>query len=69
MNQIYPQISHPLAVGKRVHVMRPSCPCRGAKLEPFEGTIGKVIQNHSGFWYYLTEPGITVRGAWVDAVY
>lgn len=69
MNQIFAAVDHPIAEGKRVHAMRPSCPCKGAKLEPFEGTVGKVIHNSSGYWYFLTEPGITVKGAWVDAVY
>lgn len=68
MNQIF-VIDHPVALGTRVHAMRPSCQCRGAKLEPIEGTVGKVIHNQAGYWYYLTEPGVTVKGQWVDAVY
>lgn len=68
MNQIF-AVEHPLAVGQRVYAKRPTCACKAAKLEPVEGTIGKVIKNHSGYWYYLTERGITVKGDWVDNVF
>jgi len=68
MNQIY-VVDHPVALGKRIRAQRPSCACRGAKIEQVEGTVGKVIHNSSGYWYYLTEPGVTVKGQWVDMVY
>lgn len=68
MNQIYPVVNHPIALEKRVHALRPSCPCKGAKLEPVEGVVKKVIHNQAGWWYYL-DIGVTVKGQWVDAVY
>ncbi len=58
------QIAHPLKEGTRVKGSRPSCPCRGAKMIPFEGTIKKVIVNRSGTWYYV-DVGVTVKA---DAV-
>lgn len=67
MNQIF-VVDHPIALGKRIHAMRPNCPCKAAKLEPVEGVVQKVIQNQSGVWYFLST-GITVKAAWVDNVY
>lgn len=61
-------VQHPIAVGKRIIADRPSCPCRGAQIIKTEGVVGKVIQNNAGFWYYLTDVGVTVKGEWVKAV-
>jgi hypothetical protein len=61
-------ISHPLAVDKIVRVNRPSCKCRGAKMETVQGTIKKVITNQAGIWYYLGNIGITVKADWVIEV-
>jgi hypothetical protein len=61
-------ISHPLAVDKIVRVNRPSCQCRGAKMETVQGTIKKVITNQAGIWYYLGNIGITVKADWVIEV-
>jgi len=66
--QIYPPIQHPLEVNQRVEVDRPSCACKGAKIEKMDGTIGKVIKNHTGYWYFLSDRGITVKSEWVKAV-
>ncbi len=66
--QIFPPVQHPLEVGKKIAVNKPSCNCRGAKIELVEGTIGKVIKNHSGYWYYLTDLGVTVKSEWVQRV-
>lgn len=55
-----PDIVHPLKEGTKVKGTRPSCPCRGAKMIPFESVIKKVIINRSGTWYYL-ETGSTIK--------
>lgn len=60
-------VSHPIALEKVVSVTRPSCQCRGAKLEHLQGKIKKVIKNNSGFWYYL-DTGITVKAEWITEV-
>lgn len=60
-------VSHPIELDKVVEVTRPSCQCRGAKLEHLVGKVTKVIKNNSGFWYYLST-GVTVKAEWVTAV-
>lgn len=60
-------ITHPLEEGTRVKGTRPSCPCRGAKMIPFESAIKKVIVNRSGTWYYL-EIGSTVKADTITEV-
>lgn len=61
-------INHPIKLGAKIHANRPSCPCKGAKLIPVTGTVGKVIHNHTGYWYYLTDVGVTIKGEWIEAV-
>lgn len=61
-------VNHPLKEGQVVRANRPSCQCRGAKIESVQGTIKKVITNHAGVWYYLGDVGITVKGEWVQEV-
>lgn len=53
-------IQHPLKEGTTVEGIRPSCPCRTAKMIPFKGTIKKVIANQNGIWYYI-DVGVTVK--------
>lgn len=60
-------VSHPIAVDKVIKVSRPSCQCKGAKIENLQGKVKKVIKNNSGFWYYL-DIGVTVRADWVTDV-
>lgn len=60
-------VEHPLSEGQTIRANRPSCQCRGAKLESVEGMIKKVIKNQAGFWYYL-DIGVTVKGEWVQQV-
>lgn len=61
-------IQHPLPLNTKVRATKPTCACRNAKLEIVEGTIGKVIKNQAGVWYYLTDKGITIKGDWVQYV-
>lgn len=65
MNQLPTAITHPLAVGDKVTAKRPSCQCKGAKIEEVSGEVRKVIHNQMGWWYYLSS-GITVRDIWVS---
>lgn len=37
-------------------------------MELIEGTIGKVIKNHTGWWYYLSDAGSTVKSEWIQAI-
>lgn len=60
-------ISHPLALGTKVIAQRRSCACKGAKTLLVEGSILKVITNHSGTWYYLSA-GSTVKSDTVTSV-
>lgn len=65
MNELPKKIDHPLAVGDKVTAKRPSCQCKGARIEEVTGEVRKVIQNQMGWWYYLST-GITVRDVWVS---
>lgn len=60
-------IPHPIAVDTVVIVNRPSCQCRGAKIETVQGQIKKVITNQAGIWYYL-DVGVTVKADWVQSI-
>lgn len=60
-------IVHPLPVGAIVEGTKPSCPCRNAKQIPFRGVIKKVIENHTGIWYYI-DIGVTVKADNITAV-
>lgn len=61
MNQIF---QHPLPLGQRVLATKPRCNCKGGGTEQVTGTILKVINNQSGFWYYL-DSGSSVQDQWV----
>lgn len=61
-------INHPLPVETKITAMKPSCPCKNASYEAVTGIIKKVIQNQSGYWYYL-DIGITIRGIWIQTVH
>lgn len=62
------QITHPIAIGSKITGKAPSCPCRNAKMISFTGTVGKVVANHTGFWYYINETNQTVNGKYIDFV-
>lgn len=68
MSQLFEQINHPLSVGQKVEGQRKSCPCKNAQIQSFTGTIGKVIHNQSGYWYYLSDRGVTIRAQEITAV-
>ena len=53
-------IPHPLDVDTLVEVSRPLCPCTGGGVEIVTGRIQKVINNQSGYWYYI-DLNITIR--------
>lgn len=64
-------VSHPISLEKEVSVARPSCQCRGAKIEHIVGVVKKVIKNNTGYWYYLDVgkgSGVTVKADWVTSV-
>lgn len=61
-------VNHPIPLDRKIRANRPSCPCKGAKLIVVEGTVSKVIHNNTGYWYYLGDAGVTVKGEWVEAV-
>ena len=67
--QFDPAIVHPLAVDTKITAMKPSCPCKNAKYEQVVGIVKKVIQNQAGYWYYLGDIGVTVRGDWIKFVH
>lgn len=60
-------VVHPLAVNMRIQASFRQCACRGAQFKTITGKILKVINNHSGTWYYL-DAGMTVKADWVTAV-
>jgi hypothetical protein len=66
MNQII-NITHPLALETKIKATRPKCSCKGGGVEVVLGVIKKVITNHTGHWYYLSN-GITVQSSWVIEV-
>jgi len=51
----------------RVEATKPRCPCVGGGFTTITGKVLKVIQNHSGVWYYL-DSGSTVKSDWVRRV-
>lgn len=61
-------IFHPLPLNTKVRASKPSCPCKGAQIIVVEGTVAKIINNNSGTWYYLKEPGVTVKSEWVTNI-
>lgn len=69
MNELYGEINHPIAVGKQVLASKPSCPCKAATYTDVKGTVGKVIHNQAGWWYYLSDIGVTVKGEWIKQIY
>lgn len=63
------EIIHPLELETTVHSGKPPCSCKGPNA-PWEDTIGKIkkiINNHSGIWYFLSS-GSTVKSDWVKKV-
>jgi hypothetical protein len=68
MNEINAPVTHPIAVGQRLTAKRPQCPCKGSAFTEVTGTVGKAISNQTGWWYYLSDVGVTVRGEWVKSV-
>lgn len=67
MQQQISGVVHPLPLETKVTAMKPSCPCKNAKYEQVTGVVKKMIQNQSGYWYYL-DIGITIRGEWIQYV-
>jgi hypothetical protein len=65
MQDQIPSVAHPIPLETKVTVLKPSCPCKNAKYETVTGVVKKVIQNQTGYWYYL-DIGITVKDAWVQ---
>lgn len=61
------KLEHPLPLETKVIVNKPSCQCRGAKMQQVNGIIKKVINNHKGIWYYL-DIGYTVNSEHVIGV-
>lgn len=62
-------ITHPLEVNTVVRSSKPPCSCLGpnAPWEETKGIIRKVINNHSGVWYFLSS-GSTVKADWVKEI-
>lgn len=63
------EIVHPLELNTVVVATKPPCSCKGpnAPWEETVGTIKKVINNHSGVWYFLSS-GSTVRSDWITEI-
>jgi len=62
-------IVHPLELNTKVKSIKPPCSCKGPNA-PWEETVGivrKVINNHSGTWYFLSS-GSTVRDEWIQEI-
>jgi hypothetical protein len=59
-----PLNNQPLALETRVKANKPRCACRGGGHEVVVGVIKKVITNHTGNWYYLSN-GSTVSENWI----
>ncbi len=68
MNQIPTPVTHPIPLDTKVVANKPSCPCKGASFTLVEGVVKKVIHNQTGFWYYLGDIGVTVRGEWIQSI-
>jgi len=64
-----PTVQHPLTVNTIVKSAKPPCACDGPNAPWTEttGIIRKVINNHSGTWYFLSS-GSTVRADWIKEV-
>ena len=65
--QFNADVIHPLALDTKITAMKPSCPCKNAKYEQVVGVVKKIIQNQSGYWYYL-DIGVTIRGDWIKYI-
>lgn len=62
-------IVHPIELNTKVKSRKPPCACKGPNA-PWEETVGlvrKVINNHSGTWYFLSS-GSTVRDEWITEI-
>lgn len=60
--QIYP--TQVLTLETTIRANKPRCQCKGGGMELITGTIKKVISNHTGNWYYLSN-GYTVSEKWI----
>lgn len=62
-------ITHPLELNTKVRSRKPPCSCKGpnAPWEETTGSIRKVINNHSGIWYFLSS-GSTVSSQWIEEI-
>lgn len=60
-------MNHPLPLNTKVQARVPVCACTGANTKVVIGTILKVINNHSGIWYYL-DVGTTVKSTTIEKV-
>lgn len=63
------EIVHPLELNTKVISSKPPCTCKGpgAPWEQTTGLVRKVINNHSGVWYFLSS-GSTVKSDWIIEV-
>lgn len=63
------EIVHPLALNTVIVSSKPPCTCKGpnAPWEETKGIVRKVINNHSGVWYFLSS-GSTVKSDWVREI-
>lgn len=62
-------IIHPLELNTVVQSSTPPCSCKpaGSPMEHTTGKVLKIINNHSGIWYFLSS-GKTVSSNWVTSV-
>lgn len=63
------EIAHPLTLNTVVISRKPPCSCHGpnAPWTETKGIVRKVINNHSGTWYFLSS-GSTVKSDWIKEV-
>lgn len=59
--------NHPLPLETKVRANKPQCACKGGGTVPVTGIIKKVINNHTGHWYYL-DIGSTVQDQWITDI-
>lgn len=60
-------INHPLTINTFIIAEKPKCACSGGGKITVSGKILKVINNHSGIWYYL-DSNTTVKSDWVKQI-
>lgn len=59
-----PLTNQPLPLETHVRANKPRCACKGGGHEVVIGAIKKVITNHTGYWYYLSN-GSTISESWI----